>query len=296
MTTILSWNIQAGLGVDGRVDMERIARTVHALADPDVICLQEVEGRGSGGPADDAERMREDQFETLRHLFPGHAGVIGAGIERAQIGAASMYRFGNMVLSRLPILSVFRHLLPQPATPGTRHMQRQATEVTVRSSGGSLRVVTTHLEYHCSGQRRAQVERLRELHVEIAGQARHSGPAEDTGPYARIARPPSAVFCGDFNMESDSEEYAALLAPFDGGAADLVDAWPALYPGRPHDPTCGVFDRRQWPAGAHCRDFFLVTEDLQSRLRSLRVDLRTDASDHQPVVLVLADGPGDADD
>ena len=295
MTTILSWNIQAGLGVDGRVDLARIARTVRALADADVICLQEVEGRGSGGPGDDAASVVEDQFETLRDLFPEHAGVSGAGVERAETDGASMYRFGNLVLSRLPILSVFRHLLPQPATPGTRHMQRQATEVTVRSTGGPLRVVTTHLEYHSAVHRRAQVERLRELHVEVAGHARHSASAEDTGPYARIARPPSAVFCGDFNMESDSEEYAAFLAPFDGGAPNLVDAWPAMYPGRPHDPTCGVFDHRQWPAGPHCRDFFLVTEDLQSRLRCLRVDLRTDASDHQPVVLVLADGPGGAE-
>lgn len=296
MTTILSWNIQAGLGVDGRVDLARIARTIRALADADVICLQEVESRGSGGSGDEVESVREDQFETLRHLFPEHVGVIGAGVERAETDAASMYRFGNMVLSRLPILSVFRHLLPQPATPGARHMPRQATEVTVRLPSGPLRVVTTHLEYHSAVHRRAQIERLRELHVEVAAQARHPAPAEDTGPYARIARPPSAVVCGDFNMESDSEEYAALLAPFDGGVPDLVDAWPALYPGRPHDPTCGVFDHRQWPAGSHCRDFFLVTEELQPRLRSLRVDLHTDASDHQPVVLVLADGPGDADD
>ena len=294
MTTILSWNIQAGLGVDGRVDLARIARTVRALADADVICMQEVESRGSGGPGGDAASVREDQFEALRDLFPGYTAVIGAGIERADTDVASMYRFGNLVLSRLPILSVFRHLLPQPATPGARHMPRQATEVTVRSPSGPLRVVTTHLEYHSAVHRRAQIERLRELHTEVAEQARHPGAAEDAGPYARIARPPSAVFCGDFNMESDSEEYAALLAPFDGGAPDLVDAWPALYPGRPHDPTCGVFDHRQWPAGPHCRDFFLVTEELGPRLRSLRVDPRTDASDHQPVVLVLADGPGDA--
>ena len=296
MTTILSWNIQAGLGVDGRVDLARIARTVRALADADVICLQEVESRGSGGPGDDAASVRGDQFETLQDLFPGYAAVIGAGVERADDAAASMYRFGNMVLSRLPILSVFRHVLPQPASPGVRHMPRQATEVTVRSSGGPLRVVTTHLEFHSPVHRRAQVERLRELHVEVAEQARHPGQVRDGGPYAPIARPPSAVFCGDFNLESDSEEYAALLAPFGGVAPDLVDAWPALYPGRPHDPTCGVFDRRQWPAGAHCRDFFLVTRELQPRLRSLRVDLRTDASDHQPVALALADGPGDADD
>ena len=296
MTAILSWNIQAGRGVDGRVDLSRIARTIHALADADVLCLQEVESRGSGGPVGDAADVGEDQFETFRHLFPGYAGVIGAGVERAEMDAASIYRFGNLVLSRLPILSVFRHLLPQPATPGARHMPRQATEVTVRSSGGPLRVVTTHLEYHSSVQRRAQVARLRELHAEAAEQALHPGLAEDIGPYARIARPPSAVLCGDFNMESDSEEYAALLAPFEGDVPNLVDAWPALYPGRPHDPTCGVFDHRQWPAGAHCRDFFFVTEGLQSRLRSLRVALRTDASDHQPVVLVLADGSGDAGD
>ena len=295
MTTILSWNIQAGLGVDGRVDLVRIARTVRALADADVICMQEVESRGSGGPRDDAASAREDQFETLGDLFPGYTAVIGAGIERAETDAVSMYRFGNLLLSRLPMLSVFRHLLPQPAAPGARHMPRQATEVTVRLPSGPLRVVTTHLEYHSAVQRRAQIERLRELHTEVAGQARHPGVAKDTDPYARIARPPSAVFCGDFNMESDSEDYAALLAPFDGGAPDLVDAWPALYPGRPHDPTCGVFDHRQWSAGPHCRDFFLVTEELQPRLRSLRVDLRTDASDHQPVVLVLADGPGDAE-
>ena len=296
MTAIVSWNIQAGRGVDGRVDLVRIARTVRALADADVICLQEVESRGSGGPGDDAASVREDQFETIQDLFPGYATAIGAGVERADNGAASMYRFGNMVLSRLPILSVFRHLLPQPAAPGVWHMPRQATEVTVRSSGRPLRVVTTHLEYHSPVHRRAQVERLRELHTEVAEQARHPGAAEDIGPYARIARPPSAVFCGDFNMESDSEEYAALLAPFDGSAPDLVDAWSALYPGRPHDPTCGVFDHGQWPAGAHCRDFFLVTEEFQPRLRSLRVDLRTDASDHQPIVLMLADGLGDADE
>ena len=296
MTTILSWNIQAGRGVDGRVDLERITRTVRALADADVICLQEVESQGSGSPGGEVENACDDQFETLRRLFPEHAGVVGAGVERTQTDAASMYRFGNMVLSRLPILSVFRHLLPQPAIPGARHMQRQATEVTVRASSGPLRVVTTHLEYHAAVHRRVQLERLRELHTEIAEQARHSsGLAEDTGPYARVARPASAVFCGDFNLETDSGEYAALLAPFDGGVPDLVDAWTALHPGRPHDPTCGVFDHHQWPTGPHCRDFFLVTEELQSRLLSLRVDLQTDASDHQPVVLVLADCPAAAE-
>lgn len=296
MTAIVSWNIQAGLGVDGRVDLPRIARTIRALADADVICLQEVECADSGSPGDDAPGASpgRDQFEMLRGLFPGYAAVAGAGIERAGDTPGSMYRFGNMVLSRLPILSVFRHHLPQPPAPGVRHMPRQATEVTVRSSGGPLRVVTTHLEYNCAVHRRAQVERLRELHAEIAEQARNPGEATDGGPYARFERPATAVFCGDFNMETGSEEYAAMLARFGDGIPNLLDGWPALHPDRSHDPTCGVFDHRQWPTGAHCRDFFLVTENLRPRLRSLLVDLRTDASDHQPIALVLAfDGEGD---
>ena len=56
VTTILSWNIQAGPGVDGCVDLARIARTVRALADADVICLQEVESQGSGGPGETTRR------------------------------------------------------------------------------------------------------------------------------------------------------------------------------------------------------------------------------------------------
>ena len=39
---LLSWNIQWCRGVDGRVDPQRIARTIRELADADVICLQEV--------------------------------------------------------------------------------------------------------------------------------------------------------------------------------------------------------------------------------------------------------------
>ena len=136
MTTIVSWNIQAGRGVDGRVDLSRISRTIRALADADVICLQEVEGLSSGRPGEDGAAAPRDQFEALQDLFPGYIGVVGAGIERATDTAVSHYRFGNMVLTRLPILSVFRHHLPQPAAPGVRHMPRQATEVTVRSSSG----------------------------------------------------------------------------------------------------------------------------------------------------------------
>ena len=37
---ILSWNIQCGLGIDGRTDLERIASVIKKMADFEVICLQ----------------------------------------------------------------------------------------------------------------------------------------------------------------------------------------------------------------------------------------------------------------
>ena len=42
MLTLVSWNIQYGKGVDGRIDLRRIAETVHKDGLPDVLCFQEV--------------------------------------------------------------------------------------------------------------------------------------------------------------------------------------------------------------------------------------------------------------
>ena len=39
---LVSWNIQWCLGIDGRVDPKRIVDEARALADFDVLCLQEV--------------------------------------------------------------------------------------------------------------------------------------------------------------------------------------------------------------------------------------------------------------
>lgn len=46
---ILSWNIQWGRGMDGCVDLERIARTI-GLVQADVVCLQEVAVNHPGLP------------------------------------------------------------------------------------------------------------------------------------------------------------------------------------------------------------------------------------------------------
>ncbi len=268
MTAILSWNIQCGLGCDGRVDLARIARVAKSMGEADVICMQEVT-RNDPAIADGA-----DQAAQLAELFPGYQVLFGPGLDRPP------RQFGNLILSRLPVLQVFHHLLPQPAQGGIKHMQRQAIEVVVETRGGPLRVVTTHLEYYSDAHRAAQIERLRALQDEVAGnEAQPPKPA--ASPYDPVPRPASLVLCGDLNLLPRDAQYELLFAP------PLVDAWRHVRGGEPHPPTTGLFDRKQWPMGGHCRDYFAVTADVVQRIAAIEVDLATDASDHQPLRLVL---------
>jgi endonuclease/exonuclease/phosphatase family metal-dependent hydrolase len=245
------------------------------MGEADVLCLQEI---ARHDPAFDGGA---DQVAELEALFPGYAAVFGPTLIR---GAR---QYGNLILSRLPVLQVFNHLLPHPPQAGTKHMQRQAIEVVVETRGGSLRVVTTHLEYYSDAHRAAQIERLRVIQEEVAGNEAQPAKAAPS-PYDPVLRPSALVLCGDFNLAPDDAEYRRLFQP------PLVDAWRRARPGEAHPPTTGLFDRKQWPMGGHCRDYFAVTADVAARIAAIEADLATDASDHQPVRLDLRQPPNAA--
>jgi endonuclease/exonuclease/phosphatase family metal-dependent hydrolase len=238
------------------------------MGEADVVCLQEI-ARG-----DPAFGNGADQVAQLADLFPGYHPVFGPALIRGE------RQYGNLILSRLPVLQVFNHLLPHPAEGGIKHMQRQAIEVVVEAPFGALRVMTTHLEYYSAAHRAAQVARLREIQSEVA--ANEAALAKDApSPYDPVPRPASLVLCGDFNIGPEDAEYRALFAP------PLVDAWKHARPGDPHPPTTGLFDRKQWPMGGHCRDYFAVTPDVAARIASIECETRSDASDHQALLLAL---------
>ncbi|WP_142847541.1 endonuclease/exonuclease/phosphatase family protein [Telmatospirillum sp. J64-1] len=280
MTVLLCWNIQCCRGVDGKTDPARIAQVLRGMGEADVICLQEV---ARFDPEIDDGR---DQAGALAEAFPGYEPVFGAAIDRSGGSGGRRKAFGNMILSRLPVLQVFHHPLPQPPEPGIRHMPRQAVEVVVEGGAGPLRVITTHLEFHSLAQRLAQVERLRFLHQEAGANQRAPG-ADVGGTYALWPRPAELVVCGDFNALPDSPDHAAMTAPFADGTPGLLDAWRLAFPGREHAPTAGIFDADQWPQGPHCRDFFFLSEPLAGRVEKVWVNEETDASDHQPLRLDL---------
>lgn len=277
---LVTWNIQWGLGCDGKVDLERIVSTARSLCDADVFCFQEI---SRGFPTQDGG---EDQPAILASLLPGYHPVFRPAVELTD-AEGNVQVFGNMILSRLPVLQVTNHMLPWPADE-VRSMQRQALEAVVAASFGPVRVTTCHLEYHSVPQRAAQIERMRQLHEEATLRGRLSFRDTSNGPYRTIPAPVGAIICGDFNLEPDDPLYEAMQKPFLSTAPSFRDAWTLRHGHAPHAPTAGIGDIQQWPQGPHCRDFIFVSEGLSERVADVRVDVETTASDHQPVSLTLS--------
>jgi len=281
---LITWNIQYCRGCDGRVDPARIARVARETADFDVLCLQEVASHYA-----DLSGPGKNQYEALAALFPECSVVKGAAIDA--LGSQGERReFGNAIVTRLPVRQVFRHLLPWPADAAVPSMQRTAIEAVLDSPSGPLRVTTTHLEYYSANQRAAQVERLRELQGEAAGHSRDPSRKEkEGGPFEVLPRPASGILTADFNFPPEDPSYSRLQAALGPGAPAYRDAWALRHPGEPHAPTLGVYDKVQWPGAPFACDFIFVTEDLAHRVEDVCVNGSTDASDHQPVLLVLRD-------
>jgi len=268
---IISWNIQAAKGVDEVTSVERIATVIKNLADADIICLQEVLCNANG-----------NQVEELASHFPDHAPYFGAAIDR--IDGAGRLKFGNLILTKLPVLQAILHKLPQPAEPEFKHMPRQAIELLLDDGNKQrcLRITTMHLDFFAQIQRSAQVRYLARHYDESCARAASPSPAGGEQQFAATPETNRCIYIGDFNITLDSKEYALLTK-----AVGLIDCWVKVNPGKPHEPTCGIFDHAQWQEGPHCRDFCFASRSVAKTVSDIKVDVETAASDHQPILVTL---------
>jgi endonuclease/exonuclease/phosphatase family metal-dependent hydrolase len=275
---LLDWNVQWCKGIDGRVDPARIASEIRRLADPDVICLQELAvnlPELTGGS--------DDQVHTLAHLFPGFTTCFVSGIDVPSAGGRRGF-YGNVVFSRFPVGRVLRHSLPWPTAKDVRSMPRVAVEAVVEAPFGPLRVISTHVEFYSGAQRAAQIGRLREIHLEACG-PQFTNP--EAGVFKSYPRPASAILCGDFNMPPQDPLHREMQEPFaQEQIPRFVDCWEALNPGKPHPPTFRIYEHDPGES-PYCCDYVFATQDLLPRLKRVRIDGATQASDHQPVVIEL---------
>jgi len=282
---LITWNVQWFCGVDDHIDMERIVSDAQAMADFDVLCLQEVavnypQLTGNAG---------FDQVARLRELLPGYELLFGAAV--TELGRQGQrQQFGNLIATRLPIAQAQSYPLPYPPDVGVRSMPRICTTVTVLTSFGPVRVMTTHLEFYSKMQRMAQAKALVDIHRQACSLVVDPPLDDESGsPFQNKTQTTQAILCGDFNFETTDAEYDSIQQEAPIGISALKDAWPLVHGARTHDPTFRLFDQRYGPVPICC-DFVFVTENLQRRVRELTVDGTTRASDHQPVLVELSGG------
>ncbi len=282
---LITWNVQWFCGLDDRVDVERVVAHARAMADFDVLCLQEVavnypQLTGDAG---------FDQVARLRELLPEYEVVFGAAV--TELGRQGQrQQFGNLIATRLPIAQAQSYPLPYPPDLGKRSMPRICTTATVLSALGPIRVMTTHLEFYSRTQRMAQARALVELHRQACGHVVDPPLDDETGsPFQNKTHTTQAILCGDFNFETTDAEYGVIQEPAPVGTSGLADAWPLAHGARPHDPTFRLFDSRYGPEPICC-DFVFVSTNLQRRVRTVTADQQTTVSDHQPLLLELDRG------
>lgn len=280
---LITWNVQWFCGLDDVVSVQRIVDEARAMADFDVLCLQEVavnypQLTGNAG---------FDQVARLQQLLPDFEVCFGAAVD--ELGRhGERQRFGNLVATRLPLAQVQHYPLPYPDDAGVRSMPRMCTMATVLAPWGPVRVMATHLEFYSMRQRMAQAQALVDIHSQACRQAAHAPLADETGaPFQTKAHTRSAILCGDFNLETTDPEYRVIQQMPAADATRWQDAWPLANGVAPHAPTFRLFDRRYGPVPIAC-DFVFVSDDLQARVRRVQVHADTRASDHQPVLLELA--------
>ncbi|WP_308257577.1 serine hydrolase [Saccharothrix luteola] len=246
--TVMTYNIHTGIGVDGRLDLARVAADITASG-ADVVGVQEVdvhwmarsEWRDQAAELAAAVGM-DVYFAPIYDLDPAEPGK-----PRRQYGVA--------VLSRHPITAAENHPITRLSTQVPDPTPAPAPgfpEVVLNVRGERVHVYDTHLDYRTDpAVRRAQVADMLRVMAEDRGEAR--------------------VLLGDFNATPDAPELAPLWT-------ELVDAWAMTDPSSPGTT---------YPAAAPTKRIDYVAAGYPARVRETRV-VTTGASDHLPVVADLA--------
>lgn len=291
--TLCSYNIQYGVGKDGRVDLARIADEV---GDSDIVCLQEVE-RFFG------ETDMADQPAEIASFFPRHHWVFGAGVDvdadviENGVVCHRRRQFGNMVLSKTPILSSRSHLLPKLGLLGPMSLQRVAVEAVVEFAELPLRIYSVHLAHASARERQMQIDMLHRLVREMPSAggvwSGENAPEHWAGESAPPPMPQNAILMGDFNLSPSEREYQLLVGDYDRAHGQLttidglVDAWVAARHDAASGQSCLEVARGNRSERFVRLDYAFLTTDIAARIAAMRVDDRAVGSDHQPIFLTL---------
>ena len=169
---VMTYNIHHGEGVDGKLDLNRIATFINTQK-VDIVALQEVD-RGT--------------LRTARRDLPAELGKLTA--MNACFGKNIDYQgggYGTALLSRFPILEMtnthYQMLHP--------HEQRGLLQAVLQVGGRKLLFLNTHLDYHNDDAERAMDVKA----IKAAVESRTNMPV---------------ILCGDFNEGPGSRTHNRL--------------------------------------------------------------------------------------
>ncbi|MEX2297693.1 MAG: endonuclease/exonuclease/phosphatase family protein [Dongiaceae bacterium] len=294
---VVTYNIQWGKGLDERVDLDRIVRTI---GDCDIIALQEVERHWRN-------MNHTDQVARLNELMPKHWSVYGIAVDvgmRKPLanGHANNTRrqYGNLILTRWPISSTRTFPLPNVPVHGHIMDQSMVIEAVVEHPTRPFRVYSTHLNYVSRRQRIGQCEKILQI---VRDAPMEGGPAAGLGvdpevfgaDWMALARdeiptiPLPAILLGDFNMHVGSPEYDVLVGPIDPCYGRLCEtglfADALTVSGMPEEE--GWTHPGEDKYGKKRIDHIFVTPDLVGTVQRGWIDYDADGSDHLPVFVEM---------
>ena len=283
----VTYNIQYSKGKDGSFNLERTARSV---AGADVIALQEVSRYMPMAPV-------EDQPELLGKLLPEYYWIYGPAldVDGSELGDGGIInrriQFGNMLLSRTPIISSLIYPLPKQTLVDFPSHRRVALEGVILTGIGPLRLYSVHLSPNNPQERILQVEALLKIHQEGRnGSQPWTGPGSWFQQHGRDQSPPAleAVIMGDFNLEPDSTQYTQLVGRVDSvygrvsTAENFSDAWVRAGNTEQSGVTCPRCLENDTLRDMRI-DYGLVSIGLAHLVHSAWIDSDAAGSDHQPV-------------
>lgn len=278
-----TYNIQYGFGQDGEYDLKRI---VDAVSDADIICMQEVTTGWRACNNDHQPDVMAGLLNRYRVFGPGYD--LDSSITDAEGRVVNARReFGNMVLSRWPIVYSRMHSLPRPVDENVpdrkTDLPRCALEAVIEVPGQPLRVISVHLSHQSRLQRLSQVAMLRSLLKGLPGECplwQQSRPAGD--PWFEDRQVPAVkiptLLAGDFNFQPGDPEYAAILDASDGFR--VTDAWTASGTQGGRAKTCVESD-----GSLTVLDYVFTTGELAATVTGAIVRSDWQGSDHFPVVI-----------
>jgi len=278
---LVSFNIQYGVGQDGVYNLDR---TIASLGGADIIMLQEVERHW--------ERTNfDDQIALIAGAFPDYFWAYGAhyDMDASYLDDASRFvqrrrQHGDMILSRVPLISVRTLALPDTAVLSPHfNMHRGLQEALIEWQGRFIRLYNTHLNHLCPELQAPQIKAI----MGFIHDAKKSGLAW-SGDFpsdpnwmegGKLTVPDDVILTGDMNFCYCDPGYSDFTGPIsrDYGRIytekHLMDSWTVTGHSEDAGDSCPPFGRL---------DYCFVSPSLRNSVTNSWLDENNIASDHYP--------------